>query len=151
MNWGRDITRKEICEAARTWVNVPYRHLGRSRRYVDCIGLIWAIPVEMKLDVPAIPAVYSKFPKEDMLIRECQEKLVLAPQQGIRHVRPGDIMVLWGWERDTAQHFAVIDEINGMKQMIHAFQKAGQVVEHGLDEFWSKRYVATYNYPGTTD
>ena len=34
------IKRREIVAAARDWVGVPYRHQGRTRNGIDCIGLL---------------------------------------------------------------------------------------------------------------
>lgn len=151
MNWGRDISRGEIVAAARTWIGVPYRHLGRDRRNIDCIGFVWAVPREMGLAVPEIPSKYTRFPKTSMLIEGCERTLIKKEQQGIEHAEPGDVIVLWGWERNEAQHFAIVGNhpMYAGLTMIHAFQKREQVVEHGIDEFWKERYVATYCYPGT--
>ena len=34
------VTRAEIVTAARGWIGVPWRHQGRSRAGVDCVGLV---------------------------------------------------------------------------------------------------------------
>ena len=34
------IKRREIVDAARNWVGVPYRHQGRTRNGIDCVGLL---------------------------------------------------------------------------------------------------------------
>lgn len=152
-DWGRAITRKEIVAAARSWIGTPYRHLGRDRKHIDCIGFVWCVPKEMGLPgVPVIPTKYTTFPAEDMLKTEADAKLRYpADRQGLANVKPGDIMMMWGWERQVAQHFAIAGEDAGRLTMIHAFAKRNQVVEHSIDEFWTKRYVATYEYPGTVD
>jgi NlpC/P60 family putative phage cell wall peptidase len=152
MNWGRDISRDEIVAAARTWIGTPYRHLGRDRKYIDCIGFVWAVPRGMGLAVPDIPSKYTRFPKTSMLIEGCERTLVRKEPQGIERIQPGDVLVLWGWERGEAQHFAIVGRhpmVPAVLTMIHAFEKREQVVEHSIDEFWKERYVATYEYPGT--
>lgn len=139
------ITRDRIVEIARTWVGVPYRHQGRTRQYVDCIGFIIGVGAEMGVTVVA-PHNYSDSPSGDMMMARSREQFdeVLDRRTPI----PGDIMGLWGWNRHEPQHFAIAAEYGGRPTMIHAFSKRGQVVEHGIDPFWEKRLVALFTYKG---
>lgn len=34
------VTRADIVSEARSWINTPWRHQGRSRSGVDCVGLV---------------------------------------------------------------------------------------------------------------
>lgn len=66
------ITRDRIVEIARTWVGVPYRHQGRTRQYVDCIGFIIGVGAEMGVQVIA-PHNYSDSPSGDMMMARSRE------------------------------------------------------------------------------
>jgi cell wall-associated NlpC family hydrolase len=52
------VTRTQIVKTAQSLVGTPWKHQGRSRRGVDCVGLIYLIAKELdilpdRLDIPA--------------------------------------------------------------------------------------------------
>ena len=141
------IARSKIMEVARSWVGIPYLHQGRTRRGIDCIGLIVEVAVGLGVDVPLIPNNYTENPSSNLLVASCEAHLQKATDD--QKLLPGSIAVLWGFDRGMAQHFAIVGEVAGRPTMIHAFSKRRQVVEHGWDEFWMKRFVRVYEYPGT--
>lgn len=75
-----------------------------------------------------------------MLLRE------MAGQAGFQKIspqksRPGDIYLLtFGQSLD---HAAIISD----RGIIHAYEKLGRVVEHGLNEEWRRRITGAYRYP----
>lgn len=140
----RIITPELVIETARSWIDTPYRHQGREKgRAIDCIGLIVGVGADLGLNYVA-PANYSDHPSGAMLMREARQQLVEITDR--TEPVPGDIMVLWGWTRQEPQHFAIVGEYGSRLTMIHAWSKRGKVVEHGIDDFWSKRLVALFNY-----
>jgi cell wall-associated NlpC family hydrolase len=115
------LSRQTIVETARSWLGTPYRHLGRRKdRHVDCVGLIIGVGAELGMTLIA-PDDYAACPSS----------------------------ILWGFDRNEAQHFAIMGENAGRLTMIHAFSRAGKVVEHGWDSFWQRRLVGVYEFPGT--
>lgn len=141
--------RIEVVEKAREYIGVPYRHQGRKKTGIDCIGLIWCVANDLGYET-SIPANYAKSPSPDLLISECEKNLV-KQDRGTDDLKIGDILVMWGMTRNEAQHFAIIGEVDGRKTLIHAFSKHKKVVEQSIDEFWSRRFVALYCFPGLED
>lgn len=140
------IRRQTIVETARAWIGTPYRHQGRHKgRAIDCIGLIIGVGADLGVTIKA-PTNYSESPSGEMLVREADQQFITPAHT---EMAPGDIAVLWGWSRNEPQHFAIVGNFGPRLTMIHAFSKRRQVVEHGFDDFWSKRFVRLYNFPGT--
>lgn len=142
------IARLEIVDVARTWLGAPYIHQGRSRKGVDCIGLIMEVGSDLGLTIPMIPKNYTTNPTGGMLVASCEAHLQKAAQDQV--LQPGSIAVLWGFTRGEPQHFAIVGQSAGKLTMIHAFSKHRKVIEHGWDAFWMKRFVRVYEFPGTT-
>lgn len=139
-------TRQHVVETARQWVGTPYRHQGRKKgHYVDCIGLIIGVGADLGTTVIA-PDDYTDSPSGIMLMEKARVQFdeVLDRTEPL----PGDIMVLWGWNRNEPQHFAIRSEHGGRATMIHAFSKRKLVVEHGIDKFWEKRLMALFTFKG---
>lgn len=95
-----------------------------------------------------IPANYAPTPSADLLQQECDAKLE-RQDRAVSDMAVGDILVIWGMERNAAQHFAFVAEDGGRLTMIHALSKFHKVVEHGLDRGWAKRVLALYCIPET--
>lgn len=143
----QSIARKRIVEVAKTWLKTPYQHQGRRKgRGIDCIGLVWGIGAELGVEA-VIPHNYSASPSGDLVLQGC-DKYLLKPEDQTRRL-PGQVLILWGFDRETPQHFAVLGGEPHKMTMIHAFSKRGEVVEEVIDNFWARRFVALYEFPGT--
>ena len=51
------VTRTQIVSKAKSFLGTPWKHQGRNRRSVDCVGLVYAIADELgilppKIDIP---------------------------------------------------------------------------------------------------
>jgi cell wall-associated NlpC family hydrolase len=130
----------DVVAAARAWVGVPYRHQGRSRLGVDCIGL--AIVVARELDLmPAEkpPANYTRRPRDGLLEayirRHCIE--LAGPEVGC--------MVLMRWDRRAPpSHVGILTPDN----LIHAYGGNAQVVECGFRAKWPARAHSFWRFHG---
>ena len=143
----QSIARNRIIEAARGWVGTPFRHQGRKKGVgVDCIGLVCGVGAELGVRAE-IPGNYSQSPSGDLVISGCDKYLVKPEDQATP--LPGQVMILWGFDRNTPQHFAILGGDPWKITMVHAFSRRGAVIEDVYDHFWSKRFVALYEFPGT--
>lgn len=131
-------TRAELVAVARTWLNVPFHHQGRSRAGVDCGGLVIAAAREAGLDVPE-PGTYSMSPDPDViraaLLAHCHPVSVEA-------ALPGDI--LWLSFAGEPRHLAFATELG----LLHAWAKPGKVVEHRIDAAWRRRIESAWRIRG---
>ncbi len=134
------MTPAELCVAeARTWLGTKWRHRGRSRYGIDCIGLVVkavaAGGIEMKDRTN-----YGREPWRDGLQRELQAHF----GNPVDDMRPGDI-VLMQWEDQPAPaHVGVIaDYAYGGLSLIHSYSLTS-VIEHRIDQQWQDRIVEVY-------
>lgn len=140
------IDRQHIVNTARGWLDVRYRHQGRTKeKGVDCVGLIIGVGAELGLQLIA-PDYYAESPSSNLVLRYADNQLV--PIENKR-LALGRVAILWGFDRNEAQHLAIVGEHAGRQTMIHSFSKAGKVLEHSWDAFWMKRLVRVYEFPGT--
>jgi cell wall-associated NlpC family hydrolase len=137
------IDRADIIRCARTFLNTPYAHQGRLAGVAcDCIGL----PVLVAKALGYIDAV----PPTDYARRPDGIRLQRALADHLDHhdgpPMPGDV-VLMTWRR-MPMHVAIAGDGAEPFSLIHAYAGAGRVVEHGVDETWMRRIIASYSFRG---
>lgn len=136
----RSATADRVVLEARSWVGVPFRHQGRDRRGVDCVGL----PIVIGQALGLLPA---KFDVADYG-RTATGELIARLQQYCRPIPspvPGSLLVI-AWAK-TAAHVAIFTGDN----MIHAYESVGKVVEHGYRGRWLRLTHSAWALPGVID
>jgi len=137
----RDEVRKTIA-TARYLVGTKWRHLGRSVKGVDCLGLVilslTAGGFEQKYD-----RKYGREPWKDGL-RQALKDHFGEPITNPEEFQPGDIALLkWGRE-DQPSHVGILaDYMYGGLSIIHAHSTIA-VTEHRLDEKWRDLIIEVY-------
>lgn len=127
-------------EAARGYLDTPFRHQGRSRSGLDCIGLLVLALADCGRavdDVTSYGANPYRGQLEANLLREFGPAISKADAQ------PGDIVAI-----DFAgatRHVGVLGEyVHGGLSLIHTDQDVGRVVEHRLDGKWARRITGVW-------
>lgn len=132
------LTREQIVAAARSYIGVRYRHQGRNRLGVDCIGLVVLVGRSCGIEVRDVGG-YARRGDGDVLVSQLESqclRLARGAQQA------GDILLLdFG---SGPQHIAIMTDAG----MVHAYAGARRVVEHRIDEMWAARIVAAYAFRG---
>lgn len=145
------VTRAAVVAEARTWLDVPVFHRGRTRKGgVDCLGLIIGTGVGSGAvadpNEAAQPwAEYSRVPNPRALLAGLADLMV-----PIDHAGDGDVVALsWG-ERDLAQHLAIFATFEGRRTIIHADPRArpARVVEVTYGSDWPGRACSLWRFPG---
>jgi len=130
-------TRADIVAAAREWVGTPFQHQGHTREHAcDCLGLAYGVARSLGLTDTTLPA-YGAEPNGDSLKQGLDREMDL-----VTIPLPGDLLVfrlatLW-------QHVGIYTGRN----IIHAWQPNGRVVEHIFNQVWRRRHVASYRFRG---
>lgn len=129
-------TRKDIIETARKYLGVRYKHQGRTRFGLDCLGLVVRVAHDLGLS-DEDSTDYGNVPDGKRLMLEFDKRLDV-----VNHGQPGDVLLM-RFDQNP-QHLAIITD----KGIIHSYAQARAVVEHGLDDVWSNRIVRTYSFRG---
>lgn len=137
-------------EAARTYVGVPWKHLGRTRKGLDCAGLPVVAAADIGKPVPDV-ARYGRNPFQDGLTKAVEKALGRAVWTGkkgsceLSFLEVGDVVMMS--PASLPRHLAIVgdDPLYGLS-LLHADGSpgVGKVVEHGLSEYFLKMIVAVY-------
>jgi len=146
----KKIKKEDIIEEARTWLGTPYRHQGRVKGVgCDCGGIVIGVAKELGIEIKDYEG-YGKMPHGGTMKKLLDSQFQSVP---IEEVQIGDILLM-KIVRDP-QHLALVTDYG----MLHCYTQlgrgkqkkatnAGRVVEHRLDEFWKKRILKIYRFPG---
>lgn len=130
--------------AARKYLGVPFRHMGRTPKALDCVGLGWRAYHDCGVDLP-VPRFYGREPYRDTLM----QALIDALGQPITgEPQLGDVGTFRF--RDEPHHVAIIGNAPyGGLTLIHADSSptVARVVEHRFDAWWLERLTAVFRRP----
>jgi cell wall-associated NlpC family hydrolase len=132
------MTPEQIIAAARECIGTPFAHQGRILgRALDCAGV--AVHAASRWHTADEPAAYGRLPNNSMLETwlERQPFLLRADSP-----LPGDLLLM-RFSGDP-QHLAIC----AGDTIIHAYEAAGKVVEHNLDDKWRRRIARVYRFSG---
>lgn len=139
-----DAERAAFVTEARAYLRAPFHHTGRSRRGVDCVGLV-AVALEAVGRTVDDRRDYGRNPVRDGL----RNVLVVHfgdPISG--QAQPGDV-ALMRWHRagavDLFNHVGILTgyPLGGLG-LLHALHSNREVVEHRLADPWPRRIVEVY-------
>jgi cell wall-associated NlpC family hydrolase len=134
------IERDSVVAAARAWLGVPWRHMGRSRLGLDCVGLLVVVGRDLGLEVEDQER-YPRRPQGGYLRQTLERQLV----DGGRTPAPGDIGLFA--DRRTPFHAGIFSLRYGRLHMIHAYAKRRKVVEEPFDHEWPGLLDRVYALP----
>lgn len=133
------ITRSQIIEEAREWVDTPFHHQASVKGVgCDCAGMVKGVWRELGNDVSGIPSDYPRTPSNGQLVKILEKYLGRSAER-----KPGDVLVFT--LLNEPQHIGILTENN---TVIHAYQPFNKVAEHRLDAKWARRITAIFRFPG---
>jgi hypothetical protein len=115
-------------ETARAYLGVPWRHLGRSREGLDCIGLVLLAARDCGFDVPD-PPPYEREPSSHRLR---QELTSLLDEGSVADPRPGDVLLFNVGVYGGHIGIAGLHPEYRCLSLIHAYAPRRRVVEERL-------------------
>lgn len=135
------IAAAELIAAARSWIGVPFRHQGRSRLGVDCIGFVMCVRLELG-PWPHARAHVARYPRagvDDELLRE-----ISSTCERLSSAEPGAVvLVKWPGQKHPT-HVALCTG----ETIIHTYQRLGRVLECGYRAQWLRWTHSLYRLPG---
>lgn len=132
-----------LVAAARGWLGVRWRHLGRSRTGVDCIGLVLLCLRECGVEI-ADPAPYAREPQGTRLLEGIGRHAARVPEP-----RHGDVLLfrmgLYGGHVGIASEHPQ----HRVPAVIHAFARQGeQVCEQVMNDEFRAALVGAFRVRG---
>ena len=125
-----------LVDAARRWIGVPFRHRGRTRRGVDCVGLVVMAYSDADIQLPDF-RLYGREPHRDGMIQHMTAALgdaVSVAPVSESNLQPGDVLAIR--YLSEPHHAAVVGlrDYGGRPAltMIHAEGIHGAVLEQRL-------------------
>jgi len=96
------ITRQEIINAARNYLGVRYKHQGRTRFGLDCLGLVVRVAHDLSLSNED-STDYGSVPDGKRLMREMDARLDIT-----MNAKPGDVLLM-RFDKNP-QHLAIMTD-----------------------------------------
>lgn len=146
-------TRAEIVAEALSWEGVPFRHQGRSRSGVDCVGYGRCIGRELGLLGETDATNYRRNADGVDLLAALRANM--GREKPINQALPGDVLVFR--DRQFIIHVAVVIETDPRLQVMHAYAPAKRVIRcfpdrtRDVQGVLSDRIQYCFEYPGVTD
>jgi cell wall-associated NlpC family hydrolase len=132
------MTGADIVEKTREFIGVPFRHWGRNRNGVDCVGLVIAAAHELGI-TQYEPPPYSRLVDPERLRKQLEQACF---EVSFQELEPGDVLLL------KVLGLPVHLGIYTGETLIHAFETAGRVVEVNFSEYWHDRIEAAFRWKG---
>lgn len=128
----------EFIPAARSYDGTRWRHMGRSRLGIDCVGLVLLAAREVGHAVEDV-ASYRRGANGYDVVREIAARTVRAD---LAAPAEGDILLF----RDGLYpcHCGILGRRHGVWSLIHAHAKRGRVLEEPFEPHW--RSLATHAF-----
>ena len=136
-------TRSQFIAAARTYIGTPWRHQGRDRHGLDCVGLIVAAAAEIGIVANDIPN-YRRANRGKFF------DAVLAHTKALTELpRSGDLVVM----RDHIApiHIGILCIEDGRRTLIHAATRRRSVIEEVVTPELNAEIVAYRSFDGLED
>lgn len=134
-------TRKQIEAEALSWRDVPWRHQGRTRKGVDCVGLIVEVAKSLQLmDYDCLG--YARTTRQEEFVKHFK---AFMKQKPVTSRKKGDILLL----RDGtyAGHSAILGEMYGKEALIHSYAGRRKVVQEPLTPEILSRVTYCFEFP----
>lgn len=127
--------------AARGWLDVPFRHQGRARGGIDCVGLLICVARELGLPEYDVTG-YTRRAQGMGFIEHFRANLIEIP---IASAVPGDVLVFV--ETVFPCHTGILSERHGEPHLIHAHAPRRKVIEEPFAGEWRDRLRFAFRFP----
>jgi len=115
---------EKIVEQARSYKGTKWRHLGRGRGGLDCVGLITAVAYDLGIcDYTPIP--YTRNTRPETMVAQFK---LFCYQVNIKDAKPGDIALFYTGHRGHCGFFTG-------NSLIHSYFDQKKVVESDWKSF----------------
>jgi cell wall-associated NlpC family hydrolase len=115
------VSRTKVEQVTKPWLGTPYRYGGASTRGIDCSGLTQTVMGDLGANVP----------------RTVRDQSSIGAPVTAASIAPGDL-VFFRLSSTKIDHVGVALDAN---RFVHASSSRGVVVDHLMDQYFSKRFA----------
>lgn len=130
-----------IEDAATDLLGIPFKHLGRSRSGLDCVGVLVTVAHDVGLSDYDITS-YSHRAHGHGLLKHFDEQL---DHISVRDLSGGDILVTRDEDEALPCHCGIVVRRHGTLGFVHAWARRRKVVESLLTQ-WRPFAVRAYRF-----
>lgn len=131
---------QQIVKTARTLIDIPYRHQGRTLRGLDCSGVV------------VMTAFLSGLSKEKLGLTNYPRNADGSLGRGLDEycteldtLQPGAIALFQ--LSPIPHHCGIVTRYGEGLGILHAYENVGRVREHALIDWWKNKIVKIYGFP----
>lgn len=136
------MTGADVVAEARSFIGTKYRHQGRSREGVDCIGLPVCIRAGLGLSGLDASPGYARQTTDTEMLDFCRANMMEIDRS---EIAPGDVLVQMN---GVVRHMAIVaDYLHGGLSVIHAWMPSRRVVEFRLTDDFMKDVRGCFRFP----
>lgn len=136
------VLREQCIELARSYIGTPWKHKGRSRVGIDCIGVPYVVGKELGLHDYDDSIDYGRQAHSFDFMR------AIAPYgsrvKDMSDIRDADILVMR--IPIFPQHVVMASHIGNRPTIIHASVEARKVVEEYMTDDVKRKLIAAFRY-----
>ena len=137
----------EPWQIAMRYLGVPFAHCGRSRRGLDCVGLMVLVGLEWGIDVQDSP-YYGREPARNnnsFQLRDYLERYLGPPVE--RPYGVNDVVLMKLRPRFAPAHVGIVAPHEHGLGLIHSYGAIGKVVLQRIDERRHSQIIEVFQWP----
>lgn len=141
MSEARDL----IVREAKSWLDITWRHQGRTRRGIDCAGLVLNVGNDLKL----MNYHCNNYPRNTQRDHFISHFKIFGIQVPLKDRNHGDMLLF----RDGiyACHCGILEVVDGVEYIIHAYHLRGKTVRERLMKDLLDKMTHCFQYRGLQD
>ncbi len=139
-----DDIRQQCLQLARSYIGTPWKHKGRSRNGIDCLGLPMVVGWELGLHEYDDSLDYGRQAKNFDFMDALEP--FGTRLKDMKDIRDADILVMR--IPIFPQHVVMASHIGNRPTIIHASVDARKVVEEHLSDEVKRLLIAAFRYKG---
>ena len=141
------VSSDDLVAEARDWIGVKWKHMGRTRGGIDCIGLIYVVGLKFGLHSYEDKVLYTRLSSGLEMTRHFRKHGVHVPlgPGGLDALHDADVILLR--DRVMPQHVGMIATKGGHRTLIHAAIVNRGVMEETLSDEHRRLAITAFRFP----
>jgi cell wall-associated NlpC family hydrolase len=138
------VTRLDVVTLARRWLGVPWRHQGRSRDGVDCVGFVALVARDLGISSYDYTS-YGRRAVGQAFVHHFAENM---DALRVAEAQPGDVLVFA--DRAYPCHCGIVSEQEAGRYLIHSHASRRKVIEEPYIGEWPEKVKFAFRFRGVS-